>query len=92
MDPNEKARLRRQSNREFIKSHKDRPCADCGGIFPVCCMDFHHVDKATKGVRVKRNGKAMTEILSGCSRARILEELDKCVVLCANCHRIRHHA
>jgi len=81
----------RQRNREFIRSYKDRPCADCGGTFPSCCMDFHHIDEETKDVAAKRNGSAMTAILCRRSKARILEELEKCVVLCANCHRIRHN-
>ena len=80
----------RQRNREYILSHKDVPCLDCGGKFPRCCMDFHHVDE-DKDTTTKRNGNSLTTQMSRWKRERIDLELSKCVVLCANCHRIRHH-
>lgn len=57
-------------------------CADCGGVYHPAAFDFHHLDPSIKELHP---GQA----LSGkWERARA--ELDKCVLLCANCHRTRH--
>ena len=79
-------------NREYIRSKKSVPCADCGKEFPDVCMDFHHLDEETKMDHIKARGRnrSMVWTLSKYSRKKIDEELDKCVVLCACCHRIRH--
>lgn len=57
-------------------------CADCGVEDDPCIYDFHHLDPNEK------------EISFGSKRSRSFEsiksELDKCVLLCANCHRKRH--
>jgi hypothetical protein len=56
------------------------PCADCQEVFPPVCIDFDHV----RGEKIKG--------LSGMwswSRSRILAELEKCELVCANCHRLR---
>lgn len=57
-------------------------CADCGGVFPTVAYDFHHIDPSQKDMNPS---KAMT-----LSEDKMLEELSKCVLLCSNCHRIRH--
>src|SRR4051794_12141649 len=55
-------------------------CADCGGIFPYYIYDFHHRDPAQKDFQFT--------VLRRRSWDAITRELDKCVLLCANCHRI----
>jgi 5-methylcytosine-specific restriction endonuclease McrA len=55
-------------------------CQDCGGVFPQCVYDFHHVDMTEKELNPS---KALT-------KSNWQEELSKCVLLCSNCHRIRH--
>lgn len=84
----EAQRIRRQKRIDYMKSKKDVPCADCGVKYPICCMDFHHEEERNQHFK-KRVG-VITEMKTW-SIKRIDEELDKCVVLCANCHRIRHH-
>lgn len=66
--------------RAFITQFKTgKPCTDCKNIFPPECMDFDHI-----------RGKKKFSIGSGMrSRALILEEIAKCELVCANCHRIR---
>jgi hypothetical protein len=65
--------------RAFIEKIKtDGECMDCGGS----AEDFHHRDPATKRVEVGR----MTRY----SEASILAEVEKCDLLCADCHRKRH--
>ena len=57
-------------------------CADCGIIDDPCVYDFHHINPSSK------------EISFGSKRSlsfeSIKDELDKCVLLCSNCHRKRH--
>ena len=79
-------------NRKYIRSKKSVPCADCGREFPEVCMDFHHLDESTKldSIKVRPKNRSMVWTLCKYSRQRIDEELNKCVVLCACCHRIRH--
>lgn len=56
-------------------------CQDCSGVFPPSVYDFHHMD----GTKDMNPSRALTY---GLERAK--EELSKCVLLCSNCHRIRH--
>ena len=57
-------------------------CQDCGGKFPPSVFEFHHRDPSKKdltGNQIKRGAWDL-----------VRAELDKCDLLCANCHRIRH--
>ena len=58
-------------------------CHDCGGKFPLPVYDFHHLDPTEK----EHN---LGNILRRKNFSEIEKELSKCVLLCANCHRIRH--
>ena len=59
------------------------PCADCGGTFPAVCMDFDHLPGFEK---VNNVG---TMVVRGMPRDRVMTEVAKCEIVCANCHRIR---
>ncbi len=48
-------------------------------------LHFHHLNSADKTFAI---GKA---IKRGFSLDKIREEMQKCIVLCANCHAIRHY-
>src|ERR1035437_10729198 len=65
----------------LVDKLKDWPCMDCGGSFPPCCMDFDHV-----------RGKKLFEVSSIVVGKwdKILKEIAKCDLVCANCHRLRH--
>jgi hypothetical protein len=65
---------------QFLAELKDRPCLDCGGKFPPECMDFDHV----RGEKLFGVGTGVTK-----GYATILAEIEKCEIVCANCHRIR---
>jgi L-lysine 2,3-aminomutase len=58
---------------------------DCGVSYPYYVMDFDHRDPAKK-----KDGVA-TLVKKG-NVKRLLEEIDKCDVVCSNCHRERTHA
>ena len=67
------------------ESKRGKPCFDCGGVFDPICMDYHHIDPSTK-----HKGGIPQMIKSGYGIERIQGEIDKCVCLCSNCHRMRH--
>lgn len=62
---------------------KSKPCSDCGNSFDTCCMDFDH----RIGTNKKYNLGSM--FAHHYSKELIQEELNKCDLVCANCHRIR---
>ncbi len=77
-------RLRIERNRQWLKEYKQTCCcSECGESRSVC-LDFHHVDPSTKTMNV-------CELVNNrFSIERIQAEIDKCIVLCANCHRASH--
>lgn len=55
-------------------------CLDCNGVFHYAVYDFHHLkDKDLDWGKLRLR-----------SQETIDKELKKCVLLCANCHRVRH--
>ena len=65
--------------KDFVSSLKVC-CSECGEDHPAT-LDFHHTDPNTK--------EHHPADLRG-SKARFLAEIEKCVVLCSNCHRKLH--
>jgi len=63
---------------ELVKSVSS--CAECGERDPRC-LDFHHLDPTTKSFSIA-NG-----VSKGLPVHLIIREINKCAVLCANCHR-----
>ena len=79
---NERNRRRREQFRKVVLEAKDRPCADCGIKYPPFVMDFDHVTGSKKfNISVATN--------SASSLKSLLAEIDKCEVVCSNCHRFR---
>ncbi len=70
------ARRRRHINRY----KKMKGCAHCGYNKHPVALDFHHVGGKDKGI-----AGMLTYKLSN-----IILEIRKCIILCANCHRIEH--
>ena len=71
---------RAAKHRALMERVKAAPCMDCGQRFPACAMDFDHVcGKKEFGVGQGRDK----------SEFRVLREIEKCDLVCANCHRIR---
>lgn len=69
--------------REYIKKLKEKtPCADCGKYYPSFVMDFDH--KENKEFLISRAVSSGTHTLE-----KIKKEIEKCDIVCSNCHRIR---
>jgi len=66
--------------RDLINKIKlDRGCAECGYAAHSAALDFNHV-RGDKTFSISQDPKiAMHKLLS---------EIDKCEILCANCHRV----
>jgi hypothetical protein len=67
----------------FLRVKMGQRCRKCGEDHPAC-LDFHHRDPSTKLFNISR------AVLSQMSKVKILAEIAKCDVLCANCHRKAH--
>ena len=75
-------RKRKELKQLCVDYHGDK-CLDCGKSFPNPVYDFHHIEDNKDSCIGHMTHKCQSwETISG--------ELDKCVMLCANCHRIRH--
>jgi 5-methylcytosine-specific restriction endonuclease McrA len=69
---------------QFVQDLKESAkCADCGEGHPAT-LDFHHIKSEEKVFNIA------DAIRQGYSIARIKTEIAKCIILCSNCHRIRH--
>lgn len=79
----EKAAKCTKENRKWYREYKDTlRCTLCGENHPAC-LEFHHRDRETKAEEPSRL------IIYG--KKRFLKEIEKCDVLCSNCHRKLHH-
>jgi len=74
---------RRSKIRSFVGDLKKSGCVDCGFYHPAV-LQFHHMNPADK------LGSVQNLIAGGHSEQVVRAEIGKCVVLCANCHAIRH--
>lgn len=79
----ETSRQRRVRLREIVDLAKMKPCADCGREYPPCAMDLDQV-------RGEKKGSVGYMVSHNFSEETILDEIAKCDVRCAVCHRIRH--
>jgi hypothetical protein len=79
-------RIRRERKRSLAvwlwEMKRGKPCADCGLSFHPVAMQWDHIgtDKVINTSRA---------VNSSWSRERIISELAKCELVCANCHSIR---
>lgn len=66
--------------KELIINYKNKGCEKCGEK-RHWLLDFHYINKENKE-------KAIYNIMG---IPRLLKEIDKCIVLCSNCHRDFHY-
>lgn len=81
----------RARNFSFIAQYKSsHPCEKCGESDPRCLV-FHHRDGSEKfKPKDGRDGGMSYAKQTGWSLERIQKEIDKCEMLCANCHSKLH--
>jgi len=64
-------------------AYKGGKCQECGLETNSCVYDFHHLDPLEKDFSIG-------DKTSTVRWERVKSELDKCSMLCANCHRLEH--
>jgi hypothetical protein len=68
---------------EYVQKLKEnKPCADCGNIFHYCAMDFDHVYG-------EKFASISQLVVYGYGKDTIDKEIEKCELVCSNCHRVR---
>ena len=77
---------RQRTTLEFLRDLRRVPCEECGETLQPHQMDFDHRDRSTKSFGLTWARSMLTP------RPRLLEEVAKCDIICANCHAIRTYA
>lgn len=74
---------RRKKLKQLAVEYKGGACNFCG--YDTCpdALDFHHINEDEKSFGLSQNGLTR-------SWERVKQELKKCVLVCANCHRELH--
>lgn len=79
----------RKEHRNLLRCLRDERkgtiCSDCHGTFPKHILEFDHINPENKvaDIGILINKAVTIEVF--------IEELNKCEVLCSNCHKEREH-
>lgn len=65
--------------------YKGGKCVRCGYDKSLAALEFHHIDPSLKD-------KDMAYHMQGRKIERCYKELDKCILLCSNCHKEEHES
>jgi 5-methylcytosine-specific restriction endonuclease McrA len=77
-----KRKERLRTNAKFFADYKlERGCFCCGYRDHPAALDFDHIDPKKKSCQIAQMASHSREVL--------MREIKKCIVLCANCHRIK---
>ena len=72
----------RKTNKLRAIKHLGGACKKCNGVFHHASFDFHHIKVGSKEKEPSKLMRGLWE--------NIVKEIDKCVLLCSNCHREVH--
>lgn len=75
------SKRRRRIKEELIK-YKGGCCSKCGYNKCIDALEFHHLDPDEKEIPIGSSWNRSLKVLK--------DEADKCILLCANCHREEH--
>lgn len=79
----EAVQRRREKLKEMALEYKGGKCVSCGYSKCTAAMEFHHTSPEHKDFSISNSGHTR-------SWERVKSEVDKCLLLCANCHREEH--
>jgi hypothetical protein len=82
-ETNSKERLVRKERWDLIVSCLGGKCYFCKEIFDTSVYDLHHLDPVNKK-------HTISQIIRG-SLEKVMREVEKCILFCSNCHRIKEH-
>lgn len=74
---------RRRKVKQSLVEYKGGKCEKCGYNKCVAALDFHHLDIDEKQFNISNKGLTL-------SIEKMKKEVDKCILLCSNCHREIH--
>lgn len=81
----ERRKQRRIGIRDWFRRYKNKLfCIECGENHPAC-LQFHHRSREEKSFTIS-NVAGRQDV----SLKRLVQEIEKCEVLCVNCHAKRH--
>jgi hypothetical protein len=73
----------RQKNKERAVEYKGGKCERCGYDRCIIALEFHHTDPKEKDFHISSNMNKAWD--------KVKKELDKCILVCSNCHREIHY-
>ena len=76
------AKTKREKRNEWVEFKSTLSCTNCGYSHPAV-LDFHHVERKDK--------QSVHKLAQNGNYKAAREEIKKCIVLCANCHRVLHY-
>lgn len=79
----ETAKFQKENNFVLVENFKRQGCQKCGEK-RLIALDCHHIDKKQKVLDI-------AQMIKSASEETLILELEKCIVLCANCHREFHY-
>ncbi|MCX6764494.1 MAG: hypothetical protein NTU58_02180 [Candidatus Nealsonbacteria bacterium] len=74
---------RRRKIRQMSIEYKGGKCIVCGYNQCIQALEFHHLNNSEKDFSISDKGYTR-------SWEKVKKEIDKCILLCANCHRELH--
>lgn len=76
---------KRKRTKEKAIEYKGGKCEICGYNKCIGALEFHHINSEDKDFGIASKGYTR-------SWEKLKEELDKCIMVCANCHRELHYS
>lgn len=80
----ENVKNRRRKIKEMAVAYKGGKCEKCGYDKCNAALEFHHYDSTNKDFGIGERGYAR-------AWEKVKKELDKCMMVCSNCHREIHY-
>lgn len=77
---------RQRRFKRLAVEYKGGECERCGYHKTIAALEFHHKDRTQKEFQISKFRLANWDK----NREKIIRELDKCELVCANCHREEH--
>ena len=74
---------KRKRLKEQAVEYKGGRCEQCGYNTCLSALEFHHLDTSKKDFGIAANGYTR-------SWSKLKDELDKCILVCSNCHKEIH--
>jgi hypothetical protein len=82
---NNQVKKRYDENKDYINALKEgKSCVKCGYNKCAAALDYHHIDPSTKI-------NTVAKLSTHANLKDAIKEIEKCVLLCANCHREFHY-